>query len=411
MFKLLIVAQQEMLYYLRQWTFYLGLLIMPLLFAAFGAIPRIQDATEEMPLPEVETILNTPSIELESRVGYVDHAGLIVDLPNFDAGELIEFSGVIAATEAMNQGEIESFYLITADYVQSGQVAQYSNNPQLLTDTDAAIQAVLRDNLSLTLENPDLAARLDAPVNFVRPGPAPPIFTFIPTDLQMSRLISAGLVMGLFVYTINIGGNLLLRALHREVQARVLEVMVVNTTPEQFIGGKLLGLTALTLGQAGLTLIAGLLVYGQNPDGSGPSALPLDILLLSLPFLLLGFLAYCGGIMAIAALWPDFRESGTLLSIMRLLTLSPLIGALFILPNPNGSIAIFLTLFPLTSHLLMPFRMLITPVSPWQWAAGILILTLWTAWWIWVSMRLFRVQGMLTGRSSHPKVLWQALWS
>ncbi len=409
--KLLIVAQQEIWYHLRQWTFYLTIVMMPLVFAAIGAIPRIQDAAQQTSLPEVETILDIPSTELQTMVGYVDQSGLITTLPENDEGGFLTFADETTAAQALAEGKIESFYVIAADYLQSGQVIQYSAKPQLLVDTDGAVRALLRNNLLILLNDPTLESRLNHPVKFVRHGPPPQTFTFIPPDLNLARLLSAGLVVALFVYVINIGGNLLLRALQREVRARVLEVIVVSATPEQFIGGKLLGLTSLTLAQAGMTLLAGALIYGQNPDGSGPAALPIDALLLSIPYLVCGFLAYCGGIMSIAALWPDFRESGSLLAVMRLLTLLPLIGALFILPHPNGSIAVALTIFPVTAHLLMPFRMLITTVPYWQWTLGLISLLSWTIFWIWLSMRLFRVQSMLTGRSATPKLLWQALWN
>ena len=114
--------------------------------------------------------------------------------------------------------------------------------------------------------------------------------------------------------------------------------------------------------------------------------------------------------MAVAAMWPDFRESGALLAGLRLLTLAPLLGVLFILPNPAGPVAVGLSLVPLTSHLLMPFRLLFTDVPMWQWSLGLFILTLWTSLAIWLSMRLFRAYGLLTGRSVGPKLVWQALW-
>lgn len=409
--KLLIVAREEIGYHLRQWTFYITILVMPLVFAAVGAIPRLRDAAQEVSLPPVETILTAPSPELDGFVGYIDHAGIIVSVPDYEQGGFKAFESELAAAQALEQGQIESFYVISADYLQSGQVAQFSNDPQLLADSDAAITALLRSNLLEQLASPALAARFVRPARLVRHGPPPPPIRFVPADFDLGRLISAGLVVGLFVYVINIGGNLLLRALQREVRAKVLEVMVVSASPAQFIGGKLLGLTTLTLAQAGLTLLAGALVYGQNPDGSGPSALAIEPLLAGLPFLALGFLAYCGGIMAIAAMWPDFRESGALLGAMRLLTLTPLIGALFILPQPNGPIAIGLTLLPVTSHLLMPFRLLVTNVPPGECIAGVTILLIWSVGWVWLSMRLFRAHSLLTGRSASPKLLWQALWN
>lgn len=408
--KLLIVAREEIRYHLRQWTFYFTVLAMPLVFAAIGAMPQLQSAVDETPLASVETILST-SEEITVPIGYVDHAGIITTLPERQNDRFLAFANETEAAEALQQGEIDSYYVIAVDYLQSGQVVQYSTDPQLLADTDTAVRRILRNNLLVMLGDPDLAARLESPVKLVRQGPPPPVVRFVPTDLDLGQLVSAGLVIGLFVYVINVGGNLLLRALQREVRARVLEVMVVSTTPEQFIGGKLLGLATLTLGQAGITLLAGVLVYGQNPDGSGPAALPLTTLLLSLPYFLLGFLAYCGAIMGVAAMWPDFRESALLLAALRLLSLMPLIGVLFILPNADGPISVGLTLFPLTAHLLMPFRLLLGPVPFWQWGLGVLILTAWAVFCVWLSMRLFRVHNLLTGRSAAPGLLWQALWN
>lgn len=408
MTKLLHIAREEMSYNLRQWTFYLSAIGMPLVFAAIGAFPRLQAVAAETPLASVETIL-TETDEVTALTGYVDRAGLITTIPADQADMLRSFAAEDQAAAALEQGQIESYYVIADDYIHSGRVTQYSNKPQLVAGGDAVIRHLLRNALLHTVTDPDRAARLVQPILLTRRGPPPPIFRFFPADVDVSQLISAGLLAGLFAYVISLGGNLLLRALHREVRARVLEMMVVSATPEQFIGGKLLGLTALVLGQAGLALLAGLFVYGQNPDGSGPSALSGLTVALSFPFLLLGFLGYCGTIMSIAALWPTFRESGSLLMVMRLLVLSPLIGALFILPQANGLTAVSLTLIPMTSPLLMPFRLLITEVPFWQWSLGLSILTTWTIFLIWLSMRLFRAYSILTGRPINPKTLWQAL--
>jgi ABC-2 type transport system permease protein len=250
---------------------------------------------------------------------------------------------------------------------------------------------------------------LVAPVNLTRRGPPPPTFNFIPADLDMRRLVSAGLVVGLFAYSLNISGMLMLRAFQRETQAKVLEMLVVSTTPEQFIGGKMAGLAVLALTQTGVTLLAGVLVYGHNPDGSGPAALPAAALALSLPYLGLGYLAYCGAMMAVAAIWPNLPESMSLVAIARLVALSPVIGVLFILPNPAGEPAVWLSLCPLTAPLLMPFRLLLGPVPPWQWAVGLLGLLLWAAFCTWLSMRLFRAHGLLTGRTVTPKAVWATL--
>lgn len=408
MTKFLHVAWQEMAYHLKQWTFYFTAIGMPLIFALIGAWPQVQSATQETPLAKVETIFNEPET-LSASVGYVDQAGLIEIVPPEEADHLHAFTSEADAAAALQAGEIESYYIIPADYVESGQVTQYSPAPQLLTPSDGTIQRLLRDNLLHRLDNPTLAARLTAPVNLTRRGPPPPAFSFIPEGLETGKLMSAGLVLLLFAYMLNAGGILILRAFQREVRARVLEVLVVSTTPAQLVGGKIAGLATLALGQAGVTLLVIILVYGQNPDRSGPAALPGSALALSLPYLLLGYLAYCGVMMAVAATWPNLPESASLLAIARLVALSPVIGVLFILPNPSGAPALWLTLCPLTSPLLMPFRLLLGPVPLIHWGMGIFSLLIWALFCIWLSMRLFRVHGLLTGRTVTPQAVWAIL--
>lgn len=408
MTKFLHIAWQEMSYHLRQWTFYFTAIGMPLIFAVVGAWPRVQAATQEIPLARVETILNS-SDSLTGSVGYVDHAEIIKIVSSAEAAHLRAFASEAEAAAALQRAEIESYYVIAADYVQSGSVTQYSPAPQLLTESDGAMQRLLRDNLLRQLDNPPLAARLAAPVNLTRHGPPPPAFSFIPAGLDKGQLISAGLVLLFFAYMLNVGGILLVRAFQREARARVLEVLVVSTTPAQLVGGKIAALATLALAQAGVTLLVVMLVYGQNPDGSGPAALPGAALALSLPYLLLGYLAYCGAMMAVAAIWPNLPESASLLAMARLVALSPVIGVLFILPNPSGSAAIWLSLCPLTSPLLMPFRLLLGPVPPEQWGVGLVGLLLWAVFCIWLSTRLFRAYGLLTGRTVTPQAVWIAL--
>jgi ABC-2 type transport system permease protein len=408
MTKFLHVSWQEIAYHLKQWTFYFTAIGMPLIFALIGAWPQVQTATQETPLAKVETIFNQPET-LTAPVGYVDQAGLIEVVPSEEAGQLQAFVSEAEAASALQAGEIESYYVIAADYVESGQVTQYSPSPQLLTPSDDAIHRLLRDNLLHRLDNPTLAARLTVPVNLTRHGPPPPAFSFIPEGLETGKLMSAGLVLLLFAYMLNASGILVLRAFQREARARVLEVLVVSTTPAQLVGGKIAGLAILALGQAGVTLLVVMLVYGQNPDRSGPAALPGAALALSLPYLLLGYLAYCGAMMAVAAIWPNLPESASLLAIARLVTLSPVMGVLFILPNPGGAPAHWLSLCPLTSPLLMPFRLLLGPVPLTQWGMGIVGLLVWAAFCIWLSVRLFRAHGLLTGRTVTPQAVWATL--
>jgi ABC-2 type transport system permease protein len=377
---------------------------MPLLFATIGAIPRLQTTAEEMPLPDVETVF-TIDETLTVHTGYVDYAELITYVPSEQAENLRAFPDETTAKNALLHGDIESYYVIATDYITSGNVTQYSNNPQLLAHTDIPMRRLLHSNLIKTIDDPLIAARVENPVDVTLNGPPPPKFGFLPANFDIQRLLSAGLVVGLFAYAINVCGALLIRALQREVKMRVLEILITSTTPTQFIGGKMVGLIALALLQVSLTLLATIWVYGNNPDGSGPAALPLTALIFSLPYLFLSLVAYSGMVMSMAAVWPDPRESGLLLSLARLIVMAPLGGVLFILTDLNGPLSVGLTIFPLTSGLLMPFRLLLSSVPLWQWTLGLICLFPWSIFTVVISIRLFRTRGLLTGQSN----LWQ-IW-
>lgn len=397
--KLFHIALEEINVHLSTWSFWVTVIAMPLVFAGIGLFPQLRDVAAESPLASVETVF-TENESLTRPTGYVDVAGLITTVPADMQENLRPFLNEDAASTALETGDIESYFVIEADYAENGTVTEYRADPQLLSSNTVVIETLIRHNLLAQMDNPELTARLNDPVNFDREGRDPPaVFSFIPADLPPGLLSLAGLVVGLFAYLINVGGFLLVRALKRETKARVLEVMVTSTTPWQFIGGKLLGLSSLALAQATITLLVGVFVYDRFPSGNGPAALPLATLLLILPYLFLGYLAYCASILSIAAIWPDLPESTTLLAMARLITLFPLIGVVFILPNANSLISVGLTINPFTGTLLMPFRLLLTAVPLWQWAVGLGGLLIWTLFLVFLSARLFGAYALLTGRA------------
>ena len=405
--KLWLIAREELAVNLGQPAFYLSLVLMVGIFVAAGAFPRLQDAASSTPLGEVETVLNDSNI-INEPIGFVDYAEVIVDMPEEQQG-LILYADEAAAEAALAAGEIDRYYVVAADYLDSGDVQLISNNPQLINASDRGFQEVLRHNLIQSSETPQIMPRLDQPFTFEWVKQPPPTFSFIPPELDRSQLSTAALVAGLFVYLINTSGFLLLGALQRESEARIMEVLITSASTVQFLGGKILGLSLLSFLQVGLALVAGVLVYGGNPDGSGPAAIPLDILLLTLPYLVLGYLSFSSIMLAVVVLFPNLGESMQLQLLIRIIILSPLIGAIFILPNAQSNISVFLTLFPFSSPLLMPFRLFVDAVPLGQLLASLVFLVGWTGLLFYSSTRLFRANTLLTGRTPTPRALWQAL--
>lgn len=408
MSKLWLIAREEILVNLRQPSFYVAAGLMVAIFVAAGAFPRLQEAAAGSPLGDVETVLDDNDL-IKEPTGLVDLAGLITEVPEAQDG-LILYADEAAAQTAVTAGKIDKYYLIAADYLNTGNIKLVNTNPQLINDTDTGVQALLRHNLLLRSNMPNLTDRLNDPytIEWGNQDP-PPTFSFLPSDLPMSQLSTAGLVAGLFVYMINTSGFLLLGALQRESEARIMEVLITSSSAVQFVGGKIMGLSLLSFLQVGLSLGAGFLVYGGNPDGSGPAAIPLLVILVGIPYLLLGYFTFSSIMLSVVVLFPNLGESMQLQLFVRILFLSPIIGAIFILPNAHSNISVFLTLFPISSPILMPFRLLLDDVPTWQIFTSTLLLLLWALLLFWFSTRLFRANTLLTGRTPTPRALWQAL--
>ena len=404
--KLFAVAREELAFHLRQGSFYVSLVVMVGMFAAVGAFPRLRTAASASPLGDVETVFTVDN-SIKTPTGFVDYAAILAEMP--PEPNLFAYDTEEDAEAALELGEIQRYYVIAEDYVESGKITGFSQEAQLIVGSDSPISRILRRNLLRQLEDPYLGERLQNPTITTYEGPPIPTFNFVPPELDTSRLGAAVIIGAFFTFLINISGALLLRAVQRESEARALEIVVTSTTPRQFIGGKLLGLSGLVLLQAGVTLLVGLLVYGRNPDGLGPAAIPPGLIAIALPYVLLGYLAYSGTMLCIAAILPNLAESTQLQFFIRLASLMPLMGVVFILPNPDGNAAVWLTTLPIFAPLLMPFRVLITAVPSNQILLSLLVQLLWAALLIWLATRLFRVYSLLTGRTPMLRAVWTAV--
>ena len=68
-----------------------------------------------------------------------------------------------------------------------------------------------------------------------------------------------------------------------------------------------------------------------------------------------------------------------------------------VLTNPNGSLAVFASLFPLFSPIIMPARLAFDP--PWWQIVLSILLMLLTVWFfIWLTSRIYRVGILMYGK-------------
>ena len=80
-----------------------------------------------------------------------------------------------------------------------------------------------------------------------------------------------------------------------------------------------------------------------------------------------------------------------------------------ILENPNGSLAVFGSMFPLFSPVLMPVRLAFDPPL-WQVLVSVLLLLGTAVFFVWLSGRIYRVGILMYGKKVNFKEIGKWLF-
>jgi ABC-2 type transport system permease protein len=198
------------------------------------------------------------------------------------------------------------------------------------------------------------------------------------------NIIFAAIVVILLYTTILMYGQNVLRGVIEEKQTRVAEVVVSSIRPTTLLAGKVLGVGAVGLTQMTIWMFATTLMFrfrvplmelfglpATNIPLPSVSAGQIAILLV---FFLLGYTLYSALFAAVGAMVSSEQEAQqaqmpvVLMLVMSIIFLQP------VLLEPDGSLAIALSLTPISSPIMMPLRMSTIDVPAWE--VGISILTL-----------------------------------
>lgn len=360
------------------------------------------------------TIFITVRGEDSRPVGYVDHAGILaaaVNPPptvNDDMVELRAFPDEATATQALTDGDIQAYYVLPADYLESRSVQLYYWDDSPASRVRASFSDFIRANLAsvepverqqLLLEGPKLIVRsadggreIDSnnPINFVLPFAAAVLFIFV--------------VMGSAGY--------LLQVVTDEKENRTMEVMITSMTPLQMIGGKALGLMAVSLTQLLIWLVigTGLVVIGANYVPLLASiTIPWSLLIIVAAFFLPSYALVAGMMTAIGGAVTELQQGQQIAGILNLLFLAPFFFIVLFMEQPNSPILVGLTLFPTTAFFSVMMRWALSVVPMWQVVASWLILVGTAVLSIVVSARIFRVGMLRYGQALRLRNVWAAV--
>lgn len=354
------------------------------------------------------------TVRLEERadaVGYVDQAGVLSE-PLFPTQRgsspdspsraallpLIDFETEDAARQALEAKDIQAYYVITPDYLETSHVQLvYLKAPG--SNVTRQVRDFLQINRLADLP-PEIAERAVAGSNLTARWPAGgeggarefSERTFINNFLPL--IVGAGFIMLLFM-----ASGYLMQAVVGEKENRTMEVLMTSISPGQLMGGKILGISAVALTQlAGWVVFAILAVLfgGQvlGLEAFQHLKLEMDLIAIVVAVALPAFVMISALLVALGATVADPQEAQQLTGLFVLPTMIPIWLAGLIIEHPESTLSVVLSLVPFTALTTYSLRVAFTPVPIWQVGISLAILVASAAGAVWFAGRAFRL-GML----------------
>ncbi len=313
----------------------------------------------------------------EKRLGIVDETRRFasVDVYALDLGRPIpvqRFVNEAAARTAFDASSIDAFVVIPEDYLETGKVRSLGRRKlseqaqiqvermleaSLLADAPPEHRERLREQIDMVLRTPDGGREISA------------------NNVLLFLLPYAFALM--FVTTTFTTSGYLLQAVTEEKEDRVMEILATTVSPGRMIMGKVLGLSGVGLTQTLIWVLIGLvavLAIGRDTSWLAEINLPWQIIALAVAFFLLGYLLIASCYTAIGAAVPTPQEAQPLAGPVTLLAMAPFFLLIVILSQPNGMLAVVLSLFPFSAPLTMLMRLPLAEIPAWQIATSMLLL-------------------------------------
>ena len=245
--------------------------------------------------------------------------------------------------------------------------------------------------------------RLDQPVSLEQLGllESNAITGEIEAAQQVDRIrafvVPIALMVLLYVIVLTTTPQMLNTVLE-EKMGRISEVLLGSVTPFQLMLGKLIGClgVAAILGGLYLGCALGFAHYHDMAD-----AVPLGLLVWFTLFLLLAIFFFGSIFIAIGSACNDLKDAQAAMTPVMLAVILPMLIWPVILKNPNGPLAVGLSLFPPATPMLMTLRLALQPGPPlWQPLLALVLTTATTLGCVWAAGKVFRTGILMQGKSA-----------
>ena len=405
--KLLLIIQREYTTLVARKSFIVITLLIPFLFVAIGAVPVLISEWNNSGSAEAVTVID--------ETGRL--AGVIPDTESF---RFIPLKGEAGSTDVKSffdqaGDSMSALVVIPANVLDSAKVNIYSKstvNMALVSHVTESLNDTLTAVKIASMGVPNLdkmvkEAQVDIDVNSVKLGD-----DGTESEASTTAAMVLGMVLAFITYMFVLTyGAMIMNSVIEEKTNRIVEVIVSSCKPFQLMMGKIIGVALVGLTQFLIwailisVAVGGLGISLANDQMSDLAVVFNAIQSVNLVSIFTCFVVYfLGGYLLYASLFAGFgsavdqaSDASQFTSPIIIVMVVALYAGIGCMENPNGSMAMWCSMIPFTSPIVMMVR-LPYDVPFWQIAVSVALLYGTAFGLVWVSSRIYRIGILRYGK-------------
>ena len=438
--KLKLIIAREYLTRVRKKTFILTTILTPLGFLLFFVVIMFlmtagTDLKKILVLDESEILdLENAALASNDQVSFEFKNDIKINdlIKNFNSNE---FDGIlyIPKNDVQNIAEIKNLKNLNVEFYCTEQLGISAQN-YIQTNVAQRLKTIKLKEYGIDQTTLDKSEIRFSDIQFETKNLEGNVVS--EKEISNNRIYVAtflGAIMMFLIYFVIITyGNMVMRSVLEEKTSRVVEIIISSVKPFELMLGKIIGVGAVGLTQFGIWLITipviniivSLFFVGKisNSSISGQSQMSssdvesimtameelwsfnyFQIIFFFLLFFIAGYILYASIFAAIgAAMGDDWGEGQSLTMVVIIPVILAFYVGIAVIEDPNSSLGVFASIFPLFSPIVMPARVVFEPPL-WQILLSVILLGL-TCWlFIWLSGRIYRAGILMYGKKTTIK--------
>lgn len=390
MAKLSTVIKHEYLTIIKQPSFWIVMLAIPLIIAVVAGLSYLGNKSSADRIDELAKDLK--------NVAFVDNSGLInKDIVSSSGFTLSPTGSEDQLREQVRQGDKEALVVYPESLEKDRKYSIYLSSDDFtkMGSVTSLADSLLKTSIFLPLGSAEIIA-------LAQDGAQTDVVTY--RDGQETAGLNEYVVPGLFVvlfyiiFAFSVG--YMLTSVSEEKENRSMEMVLTYIEPRKLIIGKLLAVIFVTITQvlffALLAIVAYFVLQALGNSIALPAGIDLNKLVFDpltiffgIGFLTIGFLMFAGLMTATAAIAPSTKEANSFSAVFYIGAFVPFYFVMMILSDPENPITKFITFFPLTSPVVTLLRNAVGNMSTLESVLALLAMTFFMIVAIWVAVRAF----------------------